>query len=601
MFVKNYLAINRNKDILNKSSSGGVFYELAKWVLDRHGVVFGAAWNSEWTVDMISVDSLEALPKIMTSKYVEASIKDTFRECRDFLDQGRIVLYSGTPCQIHALKLYLKKDYDNLYCVDVCCHGIMPLKIWKDYLNLLKRSSPIVSINMRDKKKGWRDYGLRVEYADGYVFWESHKYNIYYKIFLSDAYLRKSCYSCPFKNQKSKADFILGDYWNVNNFDKKVDAFKGVSALVVVTLKGATLLNKIAGKFQLKSSPFEMMQKHNGGFYNSIDTKKIKEYSPSIFDNKNKVGILTLPLHYNVGGILQAYALQTYLNQLGLNATTISAEKEHDPFIDKYLKIKYVKDTKSYSAVGADTFETIVVGSDQIWRPKYAKNIKASFLDFAQNWRVKKWVYSASFGSDKWEYNQEDTETCKKLIKQFKNVSVRELGAQALCQKYLDRVVEYTVDPTMLMSKDFYEDLVKGCPKTDIEVGVYLLDSTPEIREEVKNKLKGYKCVFLDKKCGVTKWLSTFRDCKYVITDSFHGCVFSLIFDRPFMCLINKERGEGRFNSLKEAFDLSERFVYEAKSLNTNILIKEIDKKSLTKIEKAIEDSKKYIDKCLNN
>ena len=127
--MDSYLAYNLNEDIRKKSSSGGIFYSLAKYVLDNNGIVFGASWNNDWLVDISYVDKLKDLSKLMGSKYIPANIKNTFKECKDFLDNGRLVLFSGTECQIAGLHSFLGKKYDNLITVDILCHGVPSPKL----------------------------------------------------------------------------------------------------------------------------------------------------------------------------------------------------------------------------------------------------------------------------------------------------------------------------------------------------------------------------------------------------------------------------------------------------------------------------------------
>ena len=233
-YMPTYAAHNLNEDVRKNSSSGGIFYSLAEHVLSQKGIVFGAAWNESWLVDMCYVDKLEDLSKLLGSKYLQANTKETFKECKEFLEAGKLVLYSGLPCQLHGLKVFLKKEYENLIMVDIACHGLPLPQIWTDYLETLKRpDANITSINFRIKDPDWNNYAFEVKYSDGKVLKEHHSKNKYMQAFLCDKYLKTSCYNCKFKNDFSCADIAIGDAWGA---DTKFDYKNGISFIVSIAV-----------------------------------------------------------------------------------------------------------------------------------------------------------------------------------------------------------------------------------------------------------------------------------------------------------------------------------------------------------------------------
>lgn len=241
--LKVYAAINKNEDIRIASSSGGVFSAFAQKTLSNGGVVFGAAFNKEWGVEHIYIDSIEELKELRGSKYVQSNIGNTYKEAEKFLKQGREVLFSGTPCQIAALKLFLRKEYDNLTTLDIVCHGAPSPKVWKKYLieNCkelgIESTKKIKSIKFRDKVTGWKRYSISY-ITDNDINGEKYTYrpldeDIFMQCFLSDLCLRPSCYNCPARNGKSGSDITLADLWGATEICPELDDDKGLSLVLV--------------------------------------------------------------------------------------------------------------------------------------------------------------------------------------------------------------------------------------------------------------------------------------------------------------------------------------------------------------------------------
>ena len=334
-----------------------------------------------------------------------------------------------------------------------------------------------------------------------------------------------------------------------------------------------------------------------------------------------KIGILALQLRYNFGGILQAYALQKTLNKLGHNAVHIDqnrnvslgpwykkypiylkrAARKHifgenliiradvainnaskiisthtEPFIEKHIRRIFTRD---FSNLRRGDFDAFVVGSDQVWRPKYFfSKIENAYLDFAKEWDIKRIAYAASFGTEEWEYTDEQTINCAALLKRFNAVSVRESSAVKLCNEKLGVNAQHVLDPTMLLEKDDYIKLFAETNTLESEGNLfcYILDESTEkatIIDKV-SKEKDLTPFYVNSRYEdsdapleeriqqpVEKWLRAFYDAEFVITDSFHACVFSIIFNKPFIIYGNKERGMARFESLLKIFELEERMV----------------------------------------
>ncbi len=263
-----YAAISNDKNIRKNSSSGGVFSLIAKNIINEGGVVFGARFNENWQVIIDSSESLAELTVFRGSKYVQASTRDSFKQCEQYLKAGRKVLYSGTPCQISGLLLFLKKKYTNLITVDLACHGVPSPDVWNEYLKceviqnvktvqraVIGKSTVFSSLNLmsfikdirfRDKEEGWKKYRFVLKFNEPFdevekstVLSYVHYENPYFQAFNMGLIMRPSCYGCIIKNScRSQSDITLADFWGIERVDSSMDDDYGTSLVLVNTPKG---------------------------------------------------------------------------------------------------------------------------------------------------------------------------------------------------------------------------------------------------------------------------------------------------------------------------------------------------------------------------
>lgn len=329
--VKVLAAYNKNEVIRRESSSGGIFTILAEIVIDKGGVVFGAEFNEKWEVILGYSETKQGIAKYRGSKYVQADVKETYKQCEKFLQAGRTVLFSGTPCQIAGLLGFLGNEYDNLLTVDVVCHGVPSPKVWRQYLlsvrkrmrkrtairRLLEKvpfyssqhSLPLIkNIKFRDKSNGWKKFRFVLEFAEtssdskesavlsSTIINEYHKDNLFMKAFLSDLILRPSCYSCPFRGTNRRlSDISIADFWGVENIMPNIDDDKGVSLVLLNTQKAYNFLPLDAILYQ--ETTLKDIPKYNGGFQSGINTNSRR----NAFFIKNKF--------YNINKLLAYYTL----------------------------------------------------------------------------------------------------------------------------------------------------------------------------------------------------------------------------------------------------------------------------------------------------
>lgn len=341
-----------------------------------------------------------------------------------------------------------------------------------------------------------------------------------------------------------------------------------------------------------------------------------------------KIGILTLPLHTNYGGILQAYALQTVLERMGHEVYVIHLKRDEIPnfswkkkimcytkrfffryilgrktypiffeenerkalpiirqntdrFIKKHIKYYHIN---RFEEIGNEKFfDAYVVGSDQIWRKNSSPwSIENSFLQFDKHSDTVKIAYAASFGIEKWDFTIEQTEICRALAKRFDIITVREKSGVELCKKHLGINAKWVLDPTMLLNVKEYQKMAKdgNVSKSGGDLLVYILDIDKE-KDKIVNEIainRELTPFYANKRVydyfspieertqpSVESWLRGFTDAKFVVTDSYHGCVFSILFHKPFIVLLNEGRGLERIKSLLEMFNLKNRLIVSPK------------------------------------
>lgn len=267
---------NRNNQERIASSSGGVFIALAKTIIAKGGLVFGAVYDDNWEVKHIYAEDIESVSLMMGSKYLQSRIDNTFAEAETYLKQGRYVLFSGTPCQITGLKKYLRKEYENLLAVDFLCHGVPSPGVWRRYLNenFSSIKSNIKNIEFRNKTlHGWKNFNLvfreSINSDKGNILYSSvHKENCYMRGFLSDLYLRPSCYYCKCKNGASHSDITIADYWGINKVMPDFDDDTGVSLILLNTEKGKEIFNNL--NMDIRHAYLKDAKPFNGGFKENI-------------------------------------------------------------------------------------------------------------------------------------------------------------------------------------------------------------------------------------------------------------------------------------------------------------------------------------------
>jgi coenzyme F420-reducing hydrogenase beta subunit len=269
-----YLGFHGDKNVRAQSSSGGLFFALANEVLKNGGCVFGAGYAEDFSVKHLRITQTDELKHLMTSKYVQSRMQDPFHAVLEDLNNGRQVLFSGTPCQVAAMRSFIGQHplQNNLLLVDFICHGVPSPGVWKSYIHFLETQygKKLKSVSFRDKSKGWHDFHFRAGFECAELL-ESHELNAYMRSFLSNKTLRPSCYECQFKDENYFSDITLGDAWKIEKDYPQWADDKGISLFVARTDKGRAMMEQVKHSFTYRSASYNVWIQMNPSLVHSTD------------------------------------------------------------------------------------------------------------------------------------------------------------------------------------------------------------------------------------------------------------------------------------------------------------------------------------------
>lgn len=281
---KVYACYNKDKDVRLSSSSGAIFSSLAEYLLSKNGIVYGVAMSKDcYSAEFIAVTDREGLARLRGSKYLQAKLGNTYKQVKNDLLAGKQVLFSGTGCQVNGLKNFLGKEYDNLLCVDVICHGVPSPALWKKYADYQekKNGGKLKGINFRCKDDSWTDFGMKEVLADipqgeTKKLYISKDKDPYMRMFLRDYCLRPSCYDCAAKNVKM-ADLTVADFWGINDVAPEMNDGNGTSLILIRTGKGMKAFETVSNKLKLKEVAYEDGVRSNPAEYKSCSRPPQRE------------------------------------------------------------------------------------------------------------------------------------------------------------------------------------------------------------------------------------------------------------------------------------------------------------------------------------
>lgn len=646
---KAYAAWALDDGIRQNASSGGIFTILARHILSLGGSVYGAAWQDGLHVRHIRITDASDIRLLNSSKYLQSEIGSAHRDIKRDLKDGKQVLFSGTPCQIAGLQSYLKKRSPNLLLVDVACHGVPSKKLFDAYVKEAENLThdQIRTINFRSKKTGWSNYSVEKDYRNSAAVNTSiYTQDDYMRGFLSDLCLNDSCYHCSYPVQPRLSDLTLADFWGVQFLHPEWDHTQGISVVLANTDQGNQLLQQCKQQLFLYEEDWQKIKHSNKGLlrtpeYPSAITRSqflqildqqplsqtIEQYTHHC-RSRMDIGLLGMWMTCNYGAVFTSYALYRVLEQMGhgvalLDVSYDDRQKDQETVFRKFLaqeKISIVPMSNLDEAYHLnDRFHTFMVGSDQVWNDGFMGHL--FFLDFAKG-EKRKIAYGPSMG-------QQDKPSKKylgkntRLLKRFDAVSVREQSLVNHLRKHFNCESTWVMDPVFLHAKT---DWLKLTHHVDEQVTgsvvSYILDPSESKRQLLmdvstqldapllnmidiqKPEVNNYELLNLPntlKEATLYDWLSNIANCKYFVTDSYHGICFALIFNKPFICIDNPLRGSERLLSLLTLLNHQNRILPESTEKLPAHLPVEIDYQPINEtMSQQVELSRQWLKEALN-
>ena len=606
-----------------KSSSGAIFPLMAQRIIEKGGYVSGVAFVDN-NVEHVLINDINEIDKLRGSKYIQSDIKDIYKKIKTLLDDNKTVLFSGTPCQVEGLKLYLNKEYQNLYTIDLVCHGVSSKKVYREYIKEINPDAKTYYSNFRDKMTGWKNSSATTTVNNKSIS-KSIKDDFYMQAFLKDLALRKSCFECKYAKIQRQGDITLGDFWSIKKYKKSLDDDKGTSLVLVNNKKGRELYDLIKDNLKInKKVPLKYAIKGNP---NLVRPSLINENREVFFENlgaipfgknvenaKEKLidcAIINYWYATNYGAVLTCYALQEILKQVGYKTKVINyspttdIDKEKQPlfeeFVRKHLNLTQKMYSYKYLINLNKSVKNFITGSDQVFRTLCNKDNLAFYLAFA-NKKSNKIAISASFGIDKTDGNFYSKLIKRIFINDFDHVSTRENAGVKILKKELNyKKGEQILDPVFL-----YDGWEKLAEESKINEKNYIVSYTFNKQLDVifdkfcqeKNKRR---IELNSKEISPSDWVKLMKDSDFVLTDSFHGTCFALIFKKQFISYI--KNGKSRFDTLDDILNIGECFFVDMeKILYAELDMNKIDYNQADKIIEIEKDKAlKWIINSINS
>ncbi|WP_157153313.1 polysaccharide pyruvyl transferase family protein [Brachyspira murdochii] len=632
-------------DVRNISSSGGIFTLLSDYLFDNNGYVCGVQFNENFEVEHTIINDRKDLYKLRGSKYVQSNKNNIFSEIKKLLNNDKLVLFTGCPCEVSGLKNFLQKDYYNLITVDLLCGSVQSPKIWEKYLKDNFDIKTIKNITFRDKKSfGWV-LQLNVYFKDGTSYNAIGNNNSYCKLYSSHILERKCCSKCKYSSFPRVGDITIGDFWGIDQYDSNTYDSNGTSMILVNNKKGKSILNKInynnislLNKFDFDSIGFHpngkaLFHRRNGNISKkrSIFYKKLKLFSfnkviDHFFDNKSDVGIVGFNGSTNYGSILNTYSVYKILESLGYITTLISYlpgfitpkfyynKKFHDRYFSytkRYKNIDEMYELNKY-------IDIFVSGSDQIFRYTAENWDRGDIVDIDNIFYLsfvqpnKKLIsFASSFGHNVYEGNFYNKIFTKYCLNRFDHLSVREESGQQICKNIFNINTELIIEPVFFLDRKEFDNIIldsnlnhKG------KLAYYILDPSPEKDKSLQYIAKKLNLEIIDAgskfQNEVEDFLYIMKNADFIFTDSFHGTCFASIFRKNFISIKNKNRGESRY-FIFDKFGINNHIICNLNEIkeDINLLLQPINYSTMDRIihqerEKAILWLKKSLESKKN-
>ena len=596
-----------------KCSSGGAAYVFSQTILAQGGKVCGAVWDEDFYVKHVCIEDEARLEKLCKSKYLQSDTSDIFRQIRAELQAGREVLFVGTPCQVAGLNRFIG-EHPGIFTIDLLCMGAPSPEIFHKYLEETYDMSEPFSIQFRDKTVGWRCDTLTIHGKSG-DFYRSIEDDLFEKGFHQMLFQRSVCETCQYACLPRQGDITIGDFWNIGQNDASWDDGLGTSLVFINSHKGEQLLSRTKERikrierkdYQIsvnRVDDFSVAHRNRDRFYQEIKTKKFNQLTENLLEEKADIGLVCM-MEYNFGNIITNYALYRFLKDqnymvlmIDMPSNTLMAKKcqtfddrfflfKHMPYGEEELAPQY-KDRRMMAELN-NRCGMFLLASDQVLR----------FTEDTDYYTCMGWVgsdkyklaYAASFGMDTPEFTKKQIGKCKYFLRRIQKMSVRESSGVDIAKKYFDIDATMVLDPVFLCGKKYYDAMISdGKERLPVKpyTAAYLLDVSVEkskavlhIADRLTDKCQRVVYDIYDSRkkdwCElqelenpkVEEWLALIAGCEFLVTDSFHGTCFAVLFHKPFCVYYepNNWRGKDRASSLLKLLGLSDRLVSSREEL----------------------------------
>jgi len=605
-------------EIRDVSTSGGAFTVFANEIFKREGVVFGATWKSDFSVEITETDKEKDLHKMRHSKYVQSNVGKSFSKVKKDLESGKPVLYVGCPCQIAGLKKFLGPQYpDGLYTIDILCSHVAPAKALKKYLDDTFSLKNVDTVSFRDGVR-WGNYTHKVTLKDGKTIERSVKNDEYENAYfgLPRIMTNDVCRLCQFCGLPRQGDISIGDFWGISTVDKSWEDGKGTSLVIVNNERGRELLSAVRNDLKrIGEIPIDVplntgnrigdkiSQPHRSiEFLKMIDTMPFGKALSCVRGRKYDVGIAGM-YNRNYGNNMTYYALYQFLKDEGKTVLMIDCpqDSEYRRQFKEYTFPMFIRPpyeshevANSYSNKKAmvalnEICESFVLGSDQSVRPSAIRHHgDYGYFGWVRSDK-RKIAYSTSFSSGRLVCSDFQKAEMAFYFKRFDNFSVREESGIDLAMNELGIKVEWTMDPVFLCDPKHYMKMSergRGETPRSKYLGAYIRASREWKADVIKyvmgktglnemnivpdgHNLKVEWSLGLKRNVRTEEWLANILYSDFFVADSFHGVCFSLIFRKQFIAVFeNKE--DDRVGSLLKMVGLSERIVGSLDDVKAN-------------------------------
>ena len=637
-------AVMANDEIRKDSSSGGAFTVIADYILQNRGVVCGVKWSKDFHAEFGFAFNRDEVQAFRHSKYIQVNANQTFKEIEEYLKSGQLVMFTGCPCQVAGLKSYLKENYDKLLTVDLICTEAPSEYVFKKYLEEKDSSNTIENIVFRAKKSGWRADLHTILFSDGTES-DCRTWNdTYERAFHSRLMMRDVCEKCIYAEFPRMGDFTIGDYWGISEYDPEMDDKKGTSVVLVNSDKARKLFKKIEKDFyKAKKESLDFIKTNRNRntraheqrdrFYRLLKGKNFDEAVKCALTPFHEIGVVGNWTEKNYGSELTYYALYKFLKNFGYEVKMIERPTSapwhgndtpvlfrRNPYDCCDLETRLSSKIDFYDL--NNNIATFIVGADQMWNPNLFEQFgKIATLDFADSTK-KRISYSTSFGTDEWKYGELVNAQFRRDLANFDALSVREKTGVDICKEKFLLSAKIVLDPVFLLDKTEYLSLAgnESNPKMGDYIGAYILDNSKIVtmtmdliknaigfpvhlmvdafKENVDQEFDGYE----KENMFIEGWIANIANSSFVITDSFHGVCMSIIFQKQFLAIGNKNRSLCRFTDLLSKFGLIDHLITQIDEVQKKITeYNDIEYSVITPIvDDAIEESKRWLIDAIN-